>query len=45
MLPSAPKDVSIKLAEQCLHILNNNDRLNGLKGIKKLQKRVSLFKY
>ena len=45
MLPSASKYVSIKFADQCLHILNNKDRLNGIKGSKKMQKRQSQFKY
>ena len=32
MLPSASKYVSIKFADQCLHILNDRKTLNGLKG-------------
>ena len=39
ILPSASKDVSIKFLDQCLHILNNKQILNGLKGIIKIQKR------
>ena len=35
MLPSASKYVSINFADQCLHILNNKEIFNGLKGIKK----------
>ena len=31
MIPSASKAVSIKFADQCLHILNNKEILNGLK--------------
>ena len=31
MLPSASKYDPIKTPEQCLHIINNKDRLNGLK--------------
>ena len=45
MLPSASNYVSIKFAYQCLHILNNIKRLNGLKGSTNMQKRQSKFKY
>ena len=45
MLPSASKDISIKFAYQCLHILNKKEILNGIKVSKKIQKRQSLFKY
>ena len=45
MLPSASKYVSMNFSEQCLHILNNNDPLHGLKGSTKMQKRESLSKY
>ena len=45
ILTSASKDVSIKFSEQCLHILSNNDLLNGLRGNEKIQKRELLFKY
>ena len=45
MLPSASKYVSIKFANQCLHILNNKEVLNGLKGSTKIQKIQSKFKY
>ena len=38
ILPSASKDDSIKFTYQCLHILNNKERLNGLKGSTKMQK-------
>ena len=38
MLPSASKYVSINVVYQCLHILNNKERLNGLKGGTKMQK-------
>ena len=41
MLPRASKDVSIKISDQCLHILNNKERLNGLKGSTQIQKRQS----
>ena len=44
-LPSASKDVSVKFIDQCIHILNNKERLNGLKGSTKMQKRQSQFKY
>ena len=39
ILPSASKDVPIKFAEQCLHILNRKYRLNGLKISAKIQNR------
>ena len=39
MITSASKDVSIKFADQCIHILNNKEILNGLKGITKMEKR------
>ena len=39
MLPSDSKDVIIKFADQCLHILNNKEILNGIKGSIKMQKR------
>ena len=32
ILPSASKHISIKLVDQCIHILNNKERLNSLKG-------------
>ena len=38
MLPSASKDVYIKFADNCIHILNNKERLNGLKGSTKMKK-------
>ena len=38
MLPSASKYVSINFADQCLHILNNNEILNWLKGSSKCKK-------
>ena len=31
IIPSASKYFSIKSSDQCIHILNNKDRLNGLK--------------
>ena len=45
MIPSASKYVSIKFAEQYLHILNNKYRFNLLKCSTKMQNRESLFKY
>ena len=45
ILPSASKEVSVKFADQCLHILNNKERLNRLKCSTKMQKTKSLFKY
>ena len=44
ILPSASKDVSIESADQYIRILNNNKRLNGLKGITKMKNRESIFK-
>ena len=45
MIPSVSKDVSIKFSDQCIHIINNKERKNGLNGITKIQKRESPFKY
>ena len=45
ILPIVSKDVSINFAEQCFKTLTNNDRLNGLKGINKIQKRKLIYKY
>ena len=45
ILPSASKYVSIKFADECLHIINNKEILNGLKGSTKMQNREPLFKY
>ena len=42
--PSASKDVSIKTSDECIHIINNKERLNGLKGSAKNKNRESLFK-
>ena len=39
MLPSALKYVPVKLADQCLHILNIKEKLNGLKVSTKMQNR------
>ena len=44
MLPNASNKISINFEEQCFNILTNNDRLNVLKGITKIQNRESLFK-
>ena len=38
MLPSASKYVSINFAAQCLHMINNEEILNGLKGSTKMKK-------
>ena len=45
ILPSASKYVSIKFVDQCLHIINNKEILNGLKGSKRIQNREPIFKY
>ena len=45
MLPSAYKYVSVNFADQCLHILNNKERLNGLKDSTKMLKIQSQLKY
>ena len=45
IFPSAFKYVSIKFADQCIHILNNKYRLNGLKDSTKMKNRESPFKY
>ena len=45
ILFSASKYVSIKFSYKCLHILNNKEILNGIKGSTQMQKRESLFKY
>ena len=42
MLPSASKYVSNKFSDQCLHILNNTERLNGIKGRKKTKKKIKI---
>ena len=45
IIPSALKDASIKISDQCIHIINNKDRLNRLKGSSKMQNIESLLKY
>ena len=45
MITSASNDISIIFIDQCIHIINDKERLNGLKGSTKMQKRQSLFKY
>ena len=45
IIPNDSKDVSINFSYQCIHIIKNKERLNGLKGSTKIQKRESLFKY
>ena len=37
MLPSVSKCVSIKFSDQCIHILDDKDSLNGLKGSTKIK--------
>ena len=39
MLPSASKGVYVKISDQHIHIFNNKDRLNGLKGSIKMKNR------
>ena len=39
MLPSASKYVSIEFEDKRIHIINNKEILNGLKGSKKMKKR------
>ena len=39
MIPSSSKDVSIKLVDQFLQILNNREIFNRLKGSTKMHKR------
>ena len=41
MLISASKNVSIKFADQYIHILNNKSKLNVLKGSTKMKKKQS----
>ena len=38
IIPSSSKEVSIKFSDQCLHILNNKEKLNGIKGRTKMKK-------
>ena len=45
MTPSDSKEVSIKFEDQYVHIINNQERLNVIKGITKIQKMESSFKY
>ena len=45
MLTSDSKDVSVKFEDQCIKVTNNNERLNGPKSSRKMQKRKSIFKY
>ena len=45
ILPSASKEVFVKVSDQCIHILDNKVILNGLKGSTKMQNRQYLFKY
>ena len=45
MFTSDSKGVSIKFADQCLHILYNKEVLNRIKVSTKIKNRESLFKY
>ena len=45
MIHSALNYFSIKFVDQCIHILNNKEIMNGPKGRTKMQKRQSQFKY
>ena len=38
MVSSASKEISIKVSDQCIHIINNKERFNGLKGSKKFKR-------
>ena len=38
IIPSDSKYISIKFSYQYIHIINNKDKLNGLKGSTKIQK-------
>ena len=38
MIPSVSKDVSVKFSDKCIHIINNEEIVNGLKGSTKIQK-------
>ena len=44
IIASYSKEISIKYADQCLHIINNKERLNLLKGSTKMQKMEWLLK-
>ena len=39
ILLSASKDVSVKFADQCLHLINNKLIFNGLKNSTKIKNR------
>ena len=45
MLPGDLKDIYNKFSDQCIHMVNNKERLNRLKGRKNIEKREPLFKY
>ena len=45
MIPSASKVISLQIADQCIHIINNKEGLNVLKGSINMKKKESLFKY
>ena len=45
MIPSASKYISVEFVYQFLHIINNKEILNGLKGSTKMQNIESLLKF
>ena len=45
MIPSASNDVFIKFSDQCIQIICNKDRLNGLNARRINQNIESLLKY
>ena len=45
IIPSFSNDVSIQFEDQCIQIIENKDRLNGLKSSTKMKNIYSLFKY
>ena len=38
MITSGSKDVFVEFSDQYIHIINHKERVNGLKGITKMQK-------
>ena len=42
IIPSSSKEVSIKFSDQCIHILNNREKLNGIKGRKNAKKTIKI---
>ena len=39
IIPSSSKDVSIKFEDQCIQNIKNKEKLNGIEGNTKIQKR------